>query len=220
MLIEIWSDVVCPWCYIGKRRFEHALEGFERRDAVEVVWRSFLLDPSAPRVPSETTRVMLARKYGVSLEQADAMQARVVSLAAAEGLKYRVDLTRHESSVDAHRLLHLAKARGLQDALKERLFSAHFVEGLSISDPGTLTRLAAETGLDAKEASAVLAGDTYADDVKADIERAVHLGIRGVPFFLVAGRYGVSGAQASETMQEALRTAWTETEGGERAAGG
>ena len=218
MLIEIWSDVVCPWCYIGKRRFESALEAFERRDAVDVVWRSFLLDPSAPRVPSETTRAMLARKYGVSLEQADAMQARVTSLAAAEGLKYHIDLTRHESSVDAHRLLHLAKARGFQDALKERLFSAHFVEGLSISDAATLQRLAAEVGLDAGEASAVLAGDAYADAVRADIDRAVQLGIRGVPFFLVAGRYGVSGAQASETMLEALRTAWAETEDQEASA--
>jgi predicted DsbA family dithiol-disulfide isomerase len=213
VLIEIWSDVVCPWCYIGKRRFERALENFERRDAVEVTWRSFLLDPSAPRVPSETTRAMLARKYGVSLEQADAMQARVTSLAAAEGLNYHVELTRHESSVDAHRLLHLAKARGLQDEMKERLFSAHFVEGLSISDAATLSRLAAEVGLAADEASLTLAGNAYADDVQADIQKATQLGIRGVPFFLIAGRYGVSGAQASETMLEALRTAWTETEG-------
>jgi predicted DsbA family dithiol-disulfide isomerase len=211
--IEIWSDVVCPWCYIGKRRFEKALERFERRDAVDLTWRSYLLDPSAPRTPSETTRAMLARKYGVSLEQADAMQARVTSLAAAEGLKYRVDLTRHESSMDAHRLLHLAKAGGLQDALKERLLSAHFIEGLSISDAATLSRLAAEVGLDAGEVSRVLGGNAFADDVKADIERAVRLGIRGVPFFLIAGRYGISGAQSSETMLEALRTAWAETEG-------
>lgn len=220
MVIEIWSDVVCPWCYIGKRRFESALERFERRDAVEVVWRSFLLDPSAPRRPSETTREMLARKYGVTLEQADAMQARVVSLAAREGLRYRIDLTRHESSVDAHRLLHWSKAQGLQDALKERLFAAHFVEGLSISDAATLSRLAAEVGLDSGEASAVLAGDAFADAVRADIDRAVRLGIRGVPFFLVAERYGVSGAQPAETMLEALRTAWTETEEQGRATDG
>jgi predicted DsbA family dithiol-disulfide isomerase len=216
--IEIWSDVVCPWCYIGKRRFENALERFERRDAVEVVWRSFLLDPSAPPTPSETTRAMLARKYGVSLEQADAMQERVTRLAAQEGLRYRIDLTRHESSVDAHRLLHLSKKHGLQDALEERLFSAHFVEGLSISDSATLSRLAVEAGLDAGEVSSVLAGEAYAEDVRADIERAVRLGIRGVPFFLIAGRYGVSGAQSSETMLEAMRTAWNETEGKEGAA--
>ncbi|HEX2613841.1 MAG TPA: DsbA family oxidoreductase [Fibrobacteria bacterium] len=213
MEIEIWSDIVCPWCYIGKRRFEAALERFERRDAVEFTWRSYLLDPSAPRTPSETTRAMLARKYGVSLEQADAMQARVKSVAAGEGLNYKIDLTRHESSVDAHRLLHLAKASGLQDALKERFFSAHFIEGLSISDAATLSRIAVEVGLKADEVSSVLAGNAYADDVKADIERAGRLGIRGVPFFLIAGRYGVSGAQSSDTMLEAMRTAWAETEG-------
>lgn len=211
MNIEIWSDIVCPWCYIGKRRFERALERFERRDAVDVTWRSFQLDPSAPKVPVETTRAMLARKYGVSLEQADAMQARVTTLAAQEGLAYRIDRTRHESSWDAHRLLHLAKSQGLQDALKERLFSAHFIEGLSISDAETLLRLAGEVGLDAGEVSRVLGGDSYAADVRADIDRAVQLGIRGVPFFLVGGRYGVSGAQSSDTMLEALRTAWAET---------
>jgi predicted DsbA family dithiol-disulfide isomerase len=213
MDVEIWSDVVCPWCYIGKRRFEAALDRFERRDVVEVTWRSFQLDPSAPRSSVETTRSMLARKYGVSLEQADAMQERVVSLAAREGLRYRIDLTRHENSFDAHRLLHLAKARDLQDDLKERLFSAHFTEGLSISDVATLTRLATETGLDAGEVSSVLGGNAYADDVRADIESAARLGIRGVPFFLVAGRYGVSGAQAPETMLEALRAGWAEREG-------
>ncbi len=211
MEIEIWSDIVCPWCYIGKRRFEKALDRFERADAVNVTWRSFQLDPAAPRVPSETTREMLARKYGVSLAQADAMQERVTRLAAGEGLAYRIDLTRHENSFDAHRLLHLAKSKGLQTELKERLFAAHFLEGRPISDAATLARIAEEAGLDAAEVEPVLGSDAFAADVRADREKAARLGIQGVPFFVIAGRYGVSGAQPVEVFREALETAWRET---------
>ncbi len=210
MEIEIWSDIVCPWCYIGKRRFEKALGRFERADAVNVTWRSFLLDPSAPKTPSEATREMLARKYGVSLSQADAMQERVTRLAAQEGLRYRIDLTRHESSFDAHRLLHLAKSNGSQEALKEALFAAHFVEGLSISEAETLKRLAGGAGLDAADVERLLGTDAFSDAVRDDIGRAGRLGIRGVPFFLLAGRFGVSGAQPVEVLLEALETAWRE----------
>lgn len=210
MILEVWSDVVCPWCYIGKRRLEAALEGFERRNAVSVVWRSFQLDPDAPREAGEPTREMLARKYGTTPEGADAMQARVAGIAKDEGLDYRLEKTRHVGTFDAHRLLHFAKTKELQGELKERLMRANFTEGLSVGDHGVLARLAAETGLDAAEAAAVLAGNTFAEDVRADIARAAALGIRGVPFFVFAERYGVSGAQTAETLREVMEKAWEE----------
>jgi len=213
LAIDVWSDVVCPWCYIGKRRLEAALERFPRRDLVTVTWRSYQLDPSAPRIPVETTRAMLARKYGVPLEQADAMQVRVTGVAAQEGLRYKLEATRHESSFDAHRLLHLAKQHGVQDELKERLFSAHFCEGLSISDHAELVRLATSIGLAAPDINRVLGGTEFADEVRADIEQARALGIQGVPFFVIAGRYGVSGAQSAEVLLQAMEEAGKEALG-------
>ena len=208
MRIEIWSDILCPWCYIGKRRLESALERFERRDAVDVVWRSFQLDPSAPRDSRETTRDMLARKYGVSPEQADAMQERVTRVAAEEGLRYRLEGTHVENSFDAHRLLHLAREHGLQDDLKERLFAANFSRGERIGDPATLLRLAGEAGLDAEEARATLASGRFADAVRADRAEAEALGIRGVPFFVFDRRLGVSGAQPADVLLQTLQEAF------------
>lgn len=204
LLIEVWSDIVCPWCYIGKRRLEGALARLPDPDAVTVLWRSFELNPGAPRTSPETTRAMLARKYGVSLAEADAMQARVTTLAAQEGLKYRIELTRPENSFDGHRLIHFAASRGLQGAMKERLFSAYFTEGVSLGDKDELIRLAKEVGLEGREAAEALEAGSFADDVRADEERAVRLGIRGVPFFVIAGRYGISGAQPVEVMLEAV----------------
>ncbi len=210
-MLEVWSDVVCPWCYIGKRRLESALARFSRQDAVTVKWRSYQLNPGAAKTTDETTRTMLARKYGVSLEQADAMQARVTEVAAGEGLKYRLELTRPENSFDAHRLIHLADMHGLQDAMKERLLAGYFTEGASIGDRDTLIRLAKEagmTGLIERAVVATLEGDAFADAVRADAAKATALGIQGVPFFVIAGRYGVSGAQPAETLLEAIEEAW------------
>lgn len=210
MHVEIWSDILCPWCYIGKRRLETALSRFAGRDAVRVTWRSFQLDPSAPRDSDETTRAMLARKYGVSPEQADAMQERVARIAAEEGLEYRLEKSRVENSFDAHRLLHLAHAAGgeeLQSALKERLFAANFTEGLRISDHDTLLRLALEAGLDPEEARAVLESDRYADAVRVDRDEASRLGVTGVPFFVFDRKFGVSGAQPADTLLRALEEA-------------
>jgi predicted DsbA family dithiol-disulfide isomerase len=210
LTVEVWSDVVCPWCYIGKRRLEAALARFPRQDAVTVRWRSYELNPSAPKTATESTREMLARKYGVGLEQADAMQARVAGLAAQEGLRYRLDLTRPESSFDAHRLIHFAETRGLQDAMKERLFAAYFTEGASIGDRKTLLGLAKDVGLDGNEAGAILDGDAFADAVRDDVRQAGQLGIQGVPFFVIAGRLGVSGAQSADTLLEVLEKGWEE----------
>ena len=208
--VEIWSDVVCPWCYVGKRRFEAALARFPHRDDVEVVWRSFELDPAAPPAPAEAGRqaAHLAAKYGRSLAQAQGMLDSMTETAAAEGLDFRFDLMRAGSTFDAHRLLHLARARGVQDAVKERLDRATFSEGLRVSDHEQLVAVVAEAGLDPDEARAVLASDRYADDVRADEAQAAAYGISGVPFFVVDGRYGVSGAQPAELLLQALETAW------------
>ena len=210
MKVEIWSDVVCPWCYIGKRRFEQALAGFAHRDEVEVVWRSFELDPHAPAERTGGYAEHLAAKYGRTLEQAQQMLDSMTATAAAEGLDLRFDLARPGSTFDAHRLLHLAGERGVQDAVKERLVRATFTEGEPIGDHETLVRLVAEAGLDADEARAVLASDRYAAEVRGDEQQAQAYGISGVPFFVVDGRYGVSGAQPAEALRQVLAQAWAE----------
>src|SRR6266849_7564081 len=159
MNIEIWSDVVCPWCYIGKRRFETALARFAHRDDVEVVWRSFELDPVAPAIRTEDNATRLAAKYGMSREQALANHTRLTQLAAAEGLEFDFEKSRSGNTLNAHRLLHLARERGVQDDVKERLFRAYFSEGEPIGDPETLVRLVSEAGITAADALAVLNSD-------------------------------------------------------------
>ncbi len=208
MQVEIWSDVVCPWCAIGKRRFERALDLFAHRDEVEVVWRSFELDPSAPAERNETITEHLAAKYGTTHAEAQAMQDRMTQTAAREGLDFRFDLARAGNTFDAHRVLHLAHERGIQDAVKERFFSAYLTEGEPIGDPDTLARLAAEAGLDEVEVKDVLAGDRYAVAVRSDEDLARRLGITAVPFFVVDRTYGVSGAQPPDLLVEVLEKAW------------
>ena len=207
MKVEIWSDIPCPWCYIGRRRFEKALQQFEHRDQVEVIWRSFQLDPNAPREYPGTAHDMLMEKYRTSRERVEEMHAQVTTLAAQEGLDYRFDRVRPANSCDAHRLIHLAADRGLQGEMKERLQRAYFTDGLLVSDYPTLVRLAEEVGLDADEALRTLETDAYGDAVQADIQRAQMLGIQGVPFFVLDQKYGVSGAQSSELFLTALERA-------------
>jgi predicted DsbA family dithiol-disulfide isomerase len=227
--VEIWSDVVCPWCYVGKRRFEAALERFPHRDQVELTWRSFELDPDAAPSDAQTgTHVeRLAAKYGRSVPEAQGMLDSMTASAAAEGLDFRFDLARSGNTFDAHRLLHLAKAAGLQDALKERLDHATFTEGLPSSDHGALRALAVEVGLDADEVDAVLGSDRFAGAVRADEAQAQAYGISGVPFFVLDRRIGVSGAQPADTLLAALEQAWAQqvpqplqTVGGGRACDG
>jgi predicted DsbA family dithiol-disulfide isomerase len=210
MQVEIWSDVVCPWCYIGKRRFEHALERFAHADEVDVVWRSFELDPTAPAHGDLDLTNRLATKYGVTRDQAEAMTRRVTSIAAGEGLTYRLDIARPGRTFDAHRLLHLAADRGVQPALKEALLSAYQTQGEPIADHETLIRVAVSAGLDEDEVRHVLATDKYADDVRHDEREARALGITGVPFFVIDRRYGVGGAQSSDVLVEALDQAWAD----------
>lgn len=210
MRVEIWADLVCPWCYLGKRRFEKALAGFEHAADVEVVHRSFQLDPSAPAV-AERQIDKVASKYGMSIEEAKAQQARLEGLAAEEGLEYHLDGSLSGNTADAHRLVHLGKERGLQDAVIERFYRAQFTEHRSLFDHDSLVALASEAGLDPDEARRTLEEGTYADAVVADGREAQELGANGVPFFVLADRYGVSGAQPVELFSEALNRAWDET---------
>lgn len=211
MKVDIWSDVACPWCYIGKRRIEGALAGFEHHDQVEVVWHSYQLDPDAPSISKQTVTEVLAKKYGRSLAQAAAMNDRVSGIAAQDGLEYRLEKAQYGNTFDAHRLIHLAATHDLQDKMEERFFKAYFTEGAALGDHETLVKLASEVGIDAEEASTVLASDTYADAVRADILRARRLGIQGVPFFAIDEKYSVSGAQPSEVLKEVLEQAWVES---------
>lgn len=211
MRVEVWSDIVCPWCYIGKRRFEAALRQFEHRDDVEIVWRSFELDPDAPRMQTEPQAQRLAAKYGVSLDQVKTMNARMIGEAKKEGLDFHLEEAKSGNTFDAHRLVHLAAARGKAPALEERLMKGYFTDGIAIGEPAELVRLAADVGLDESEARAVLESARYAEAVRADEARARAFGISGVPFFAIDERYGISGAQPAEVILDALRQAHEES---------
>jgi predicted DsbA family dithiol-disulfide isomerase len=208
--VEIWSDVVCPWCYIGKRRLESALRQFEHRDEVEVTYRAFELNPHAEGDEGIGLEDRLARKYGVPLEEARAMNSRVTAVAVGDGLAYRLDIARPGNTFDAHRLIQMAQGEGRQGEMKERLMAAYFVEGRPIGNRETLLELAAEVGLDPERARALLDGDEFAAEVRADELEAAQLGISGVPFFVIDRRYGVSGAQPAEVLVGALDRAWSE----------
>ncbi|MFI0874217.1 DsbA family oxidoreductase [Streptomyces parvus] len=226
MRVEIWSDIACPWCYIGKARFEKGLAEFAHRDEVEVVHRSFELDPSRAKGDTALVIDMLAEKYGRSREEAAAMEANVAANAQSEGLGYRTEGRDHGNTFDIHRLLHLAKARGRQDELLTLAYRANFAEERSVFDDEVLVALAEEAGLDADEARAVLADpEAYADDVRTDEREAAELGANAVPFFVLDRRYGISGGQPSEVFVQALEQAWKDrpataltTVGGDAAA--
>ena len=208
--VEIFSDVVCPWCAIGKRRFEKALGRFEHADEVEVVWRAFELDPNAPARREGDQVERLARKFRMTRQQATEANDRLTATAAAEGLDFRLERAQAGNTFDAHRLLHFARTAGpgMQDALKERLFVAYFTEGAAIGERDTLIRLATEVGLDPGECADILSGDRYGDEVRADEREALELGVSGVPFFVVDGKFGIPGAQNADTILDVLERAW------------
>ncbi|UFJ39594.1 DsbA family oxidoreductase [Brevibacillus humidisoli] len=210
MRVEIWSDFVCPFCYIGKRRFEAALEQFAHKQDVDVIYRSFELDPEAKRDANQNAHEMLAAKYGISLEQAKAMNDQMTVQARDVGLTYHFDTTIATNTFDAHRLSHFAARHGKMLNMTERLLKAYFTESKHIGDHQTLADLAAEVGLDANEAAKMLASDEYRQEVQRDEQEAVQLGIRGVPFFVINRKYAISGAQPSEVFLEALQKAWEE----------
>ena len=212
--IDVWSDIACPWCYIGRHRLQRALEDFP--EVVTVDWRSFELDPSAPRArdPAVSQVHRLANKYGTSERQAQAMIDRVTAIGRSEGISFDFDRMRPGNSFDAHRLLQAARRRdpALASALAERLFRGYFSEGLAIGDPQALVVPAVEAGLDADAVAGVLASDAHADDVRADEDEAAGLGIDGVPFFVVGGRYRIAGAQPTELLREVFHRVLREAE--------
>ncbi len=210
--VDVWSDIACPWCYVGKRRLEAAIARLPEPREIEVVWRAFELDPTAPpaQPPGASYAQRLARKYGTSLAESDAMIERMTSIAASEGLAFRFDRARPGNTFDAHRLLHLALERGVQDALKERLLRAYLTEGEAIGDPEALARVSPDAGLDAGDVGRVLASDAYAREVRADEDEARRLGIRAVPCFVIDQQYVISGAQPADVLHRALAQARAE----------
>lgn len=208
MKIEIWSDFACPFCYIGKRRLEKALDVFEHRNEVEVSYRSFELDPGAPRDTESSIYELLAVKYGLSLQQAQESNQNVAQQAKAEGLNYNFDTLIPTNTFDAHRLMHYASEQGKAKEMSERLFRAYFTDSLHIGEHKVLQRLAEETGLDGHKVKAMLEQDDYAEAVREDESEARKLGIRGVPFVVIKGKFAVSGAQPVEIFQGALQRAW------------
>jgi predicted DsbA family dithiol-disulfide isomerase len=212
MKVEIWSDVVCPWCYIGKRRFETALQNFEHRDEVSVEWKSFELDPSRPAGIDSTLVDLLADKYGRTQAETQRMLDSTTEAATGEGLEYHFDKAVPANTFNAHQLIHLADAHGLQAEAEERLLAGYFTEGANVDDVDTLTDLGTEIGLDADEVRAALAEQRYAGAVRADEAEASSLGISAVPFFVFDRTYGVSGAQAPDAILEVLRRAWSDSQ--------
>ncbi|WP_413756610.1 DsbA family oxidoreductase [Streptomyces sp. MMBL 11-3] len=210
MRVEIWSDIACPWCYVGKARFERALETFPHRDGIEVVHRSFELDPGRAKDDIQPVIPMLTKKYGISEAQAQAGEENLGAQAAAEGLDYRTHDRDHGNTFDMHRLLHLAKERGRQDELIQTFYRANFAEERSVfGDDERLVELAVSAGLAEDEVREVLADPSaYADVVRADEREAAELGANGVPFFVLDRKYGVSGAQPAEVFTQALEQAW------------
>ena len=197
MKIEIWSDIMCPFCYIGKRHLEKALETFSARDQVEIEWKSYQLDPTIPMSFEEPVGVYeyLADRKGWSLEQSEQMHDRVVEMAATVGLEYNFDRAVVANSLFAHRVIQLAKQKGLDDVIEELFFRAYFTDGKDLASEDTLVALGQEAGLEASEIRAAIASEELAYRVSQDIQEGVNLGIRGVPFFVFDRKYGISGAE-------------------------
>ncbi len=204
MRIDIWSDVVCPWCFVGRRRLQQALTRFDGAEDVEIVHRAFELDPSAPSEGRVDLVAHLAHKYGASREQALGMLDRVRSVGQDDGIDFRFDIAQRANTLDAHRLVKLADRDGLGDAMLERLMLAYFTEGEAVGDRATLARLAGDVGVDPSEASEMLASNTFEDEVRADQREARELGVTGVPFFLIDGQVAVPGAQDVDTLVRIL----------------
>ena len=208
MHIDIWSDVVCPWCYLGKRRLEKALASFEGRGDVTIAHRSFQLDPTRPRGETTSRRTMLMSKYRLTEDRVREMDHNMETMAAAEGLEYHLtEKGQSGNTLDAHRVVHLAASHGREDQMLERLYKAYFTEQRSVFDVESLVSLAVEEGLDATEVREALESDRYVDAVSRDLEEARMLGVTGVPFFVIDGRYSISGAQATDVFTRALAMA-------------
>jgi predicted DsbA family dithiol-disulfide isomerase len=210
--IDVWSDIACPWCYVGKRRLESALAQFPHAEQVEVTWHAFELDPAAPaqRDTQQSYAERIAKKYGSGVARAQEMVDHMRGIAAADGLTFDFEQIRPGNTFNAHRLLEFAKQHGLQGQLKERLFRGYFSEGAALGDSETLSRLATEVGLPLEGVQAVLASAAHAAEVRADEAEAHAMGVSGVPFFVIGRRYAVAGAQPAELLLQALTRAWDE----------
>jgi predicted DsbA family dithiol-disulfide isomerase len=211
MKVDIWSDVRCPFCYIGKRKFEMALERFPNKDNVEVIWHSFQLDPSLQTRPDVNVLDYLARIKGITREQAAEMHEHVTEVAGEVGLSFDFDRSVLANSLKAHRLIQLAKTKGLGDRAEEELFKAHFTAGKNIDDDQTLAEIGELTGIPASETAMLIASDAYLDEVEQDESHARSIGIRGVPFFIFDDKYAVSGAQSPEFFLQTLQKTWEES---------
>ena len=210
MKIEIWSDVMCPFCYIGKRNFEKALAQFTEKEKIEIVWKSFQLDASVPDIATESYEEYLVKRKGLSAEQVKGMLQNVTQMAREAGLDYHFDRSVIVNSLKAHRLIQFAKTRNLGDEAEERLFHAFFTEGKSIADIDTLTQLGVEIGLDATELQVAFTDERYAYQVNQDIQEARQIGVNGVPFFVFNRKYAISGAQPPQAFLETLRKSFDE----------
>ncbi|WP_018615038.1 DsbA family oxidoreductase [Segetibacter koreensis] len=210
MKVEIWSDIVCPFCYIGKRKFEKAVEGFEGRDKSEIVWRSFQLDPEMEYVPGQSVHEYLGKRKGTSAAEGKKMNDTMAGIAKEVGLEYNFDKAVINNTLNAHRLLHLAKEKGLQNETKERLFAAYYTEGKNVGDIDTLVQLGEEIGLDGAEVKQTLESEAFVKEVQLDQYEAQKIGARGVPFFVFNDKYAVSGAQPTELFSEVLHKVWEE----------
>jgi len=211
--VEIWSDVMCPFCYIGKRRIESALEQFPHKEDVEIEWKSFQLDPTTTSQPGKDAYQYLAERYGKDRQWSIDMHKNVAAQAKEAGLEYRFDKAVIANSFDAHRLSHLAKAHGIGNPMEEIIFKAYFTEGKDVADHDTLVALGEQAGLDPAEVRSMLSSELYAKEVKRDIEEAQQIGVRGVPFFVMDRKYAVSGAQPVEAFIESLEKSWEDWQG-------
>lgn len=210
MKVEIWSDIVCPFCYIGKRKFENALAEFSGKDTVQIEWRSFQLDPTMENIPGKSIHAYLAERKGCSIDEAKQMNDAMSNMAKDVGLNYNFDIAIINNTLNAHRLLHFAKSKGMQSAMKERLFHAYYTQGQDVSNIDTLTELAIELGMEGAEVKAVLLSDAFTKEVELDQYYAQQVGARGVPFFVFNNKYAISGAQPVDVFKEVLDKVWTE----------
>ena len=210
MQVEIWSDILCPWCYIGKREFENTLAEFKHKDKIEVTWKSFELDPSAQKDYPGDLYDLLSSKYNISIDKAKQMTGSLVERAKSIGLNYNMEIAKATNSFDAHRLIHLAMEFNVQEKVIERLSSAYLIEGLHIGNRETLTQIGIDAGLKAADILAMFDSDRFTEDVRKDEYEARNIGVRGVPFFLIDKKYSLSGAQPKEVFEEALEKIYDE----------
>ena len=210
MKIEIWSDIMCPFCYIGKRHLEKALETFPGKDEVEIEWKSFQLDPDMQPIPGESVHQYLAKRKGVSVEKAKEMGHYMSNMAKEVGLDYNFDIAVINNTLAPHRLLHLAKKYGVQDEAKEKLFAAYYTQGKDIASTEVLIETGTSLGIPADEIQQMLQSDLYVDEVRQDQYRAQQIGVQGVPFFVFNNKYAVSGAQPVDVFTQVLDTVWEE----------